>query len=326
VVPERRQHPRVAPSSPQLVLLDESKYSLLFDLSENGLAIEGFTPHDRNSTISLEFDMPEASCCIQSKAEMVWTSDSGYRTGFRFLDLPDASRLQLRDWVATASVARAAVAEEEVASPALSAVPEPASPLLTPDNKSPKPRLAEPAAVPLQPVAKPFKRSCSYQDEDFDSEGGAPQFASIFVAAIVMSSLAFILGYYWHAGRSKAKLPGKTMAAASQPFERPASAVSPSNSTSRPSSAAQDAIPPVLPLDTPGFVLQVGAMGQEANADVLSQELRKKNFSAFVFHRGTDPFFRVAVGPYTDQAAAVKIQKDLQQEGYKPILRPWSPQ
>jgi cell division septation protein DedD len=82
----------------------------------------------------------------------------------------------------------------------------------------------------------------------------------------------------------------------------------------------------MLPLDSPGFVLQVGAMGQEGNADALSNELRKKNFSAFVFHRGTDPFYRVAVGPYTDEPAAIRIQKDLEQEGYKPILKPWSPQ
>src|SRR5271165_718004 len=118
VVQDRRQHQRLTPSSPQLVLLDESKYSLLFDVSEGGLAVEGLSAQDPNRAISLEFDMPEASCCIQAQAEIVWTSESGYRTGFRFLDLPDASRQQLRDWITATSAARFGAMEGEVDEPA----------------------------------------------------------------------------------------------------------------------------------------------------------------------------------------------------------------
>ena len=83
---DRRQHPRLTPSSPQLVLLDESKYSLLFDLGEGGLSIEGFAAQRPRDEFNVEFDLPEGNGCIQAKAEVVWTSDSGYRTGFRFLD------------------------------------------------------------------------------------------------------------------------------------------------------------------------------------------------------------------------------------------------
>ena len=138
-----------------------------------------------------------------------------------------------------------------------------------------------------------------------------------------MSATAFILGYYWRSGRPRtAPAP---MAEVSEPVLQRSAA--PNDEVVRTSEkASQNAIPPVLPLDTPGFVLQVGAMGEEANADALSNELHKKNFSAFVYHRDRDRYYRVVVGPYTDQNAAVRIKSDLTQEGYKSILRPWSPQ
>jgi septal ring-binding cell division protein DamX len=321
MVQERRQHQRLAPSSPQLVLLDESKYSLLFDLSEGGLAVEGFSVQDPSRAISLEFDMPEGSCCIQAKAEVAWTSDSGYRTGFRFLDLSETSRQQLKNWVETTAAVRMAAIESEVAAPTFATgTAETSARPLSFEYKQGKTHPSESPAFPLQPAVKPLLgKTFTDQDEDFDSEDGTLHLASIFVAAVVMSSLAFILGYYWHAGRPRP--PAKPIAAASQSFERPAAGPTPA-----PQPPTQTSIPPMLPLDNPGFVLQVGAMGQEANADALSSELRKKNFSAFVYHRDADRFYRVAVGPYTDQSAAMRIKSDLEQEGYKPILRPWSPQ
>ncbi len=321
MVQERRLHQRLTPSSPQLVLLDESKYSLLFDLSEGGLAVEGFSIDDPNRAISLEFDMPEGSCCIQAKAEVAWTSDSGYRTGFRFVDLPDASRLQLRNWIINTAAERVSLIENQVAVPAFANAASAATghPL---DLEGSRTRTAQPdlTSLPLQPPLKPRLGRSFGEPDDYDSEGAPMHLVSIFVAAVAMSCLAFLLGYYWHAGRPRPR--AKSPVAATQPFAPASASLTPS--PAQPS--AQTAIPPILPLDNPGFVLQVGAMGEEANADTLSNELRKKNFSAFVYHRDGDRFYRVAVGPYTDQGAAARIESDLEQEGYKPILRPWTPQ
>jgi hypothetical protein len=321
MVQERRLHQRLTPSSPQLVLLDESKYSLLFDLSEGGLAVEGFSIDDPNRAISLEFDMPEGSCCIQAKAEVAWTSDSGYRTGFRFVDLPDASRLQLRNWIINTAAERVSLIENQVAVPAFANAASAATghPLNLEGSRT---RTTQPdvTSFPLQPPLKPRLGRSFGEPDDYDSEGAPMHLVSIFVAAVAMSCLAFLLGYYWHAGRPRPR--AKSPVAATQPFAPASASLTPS--PAQPSE--QTAIPPILPLDNPGFVLQVGAMGEEANADSLSNELRKKNFSAFVYHRDGDRFYRVAVGPYTDQGAAARIKSDLEQEGYKPILRPWTPQ
>jgi septal ring-binding cell division protein DamX len=321
MVQERRLHQRLTPSSPQLVLLDESKYSLLFDLSEGGLAVEGFSVEDPNRAISLEFDMPEGSCCIQAKAQVSWTSDSGYRTGFRFVDLPEASRQQLRNWVMNTAAERVSLIENQVAVPAFaSAASTAAGHPLNLEGSRARTTQPELTSFPLQPPLKPRLGRSFGEEDEYDSDGGPMHLASIFVAAVAMSCLAFLLGYYWHAGRPRPR--AKSPVAVAQPFAPPSASLTPSPAQP----TAQTAIPPMLPLDNPGFVLQVGAMGEETNADTLSNELRKKNFSAFVYHRDGDRFYRVAVGPYTDQGAAARIKSDLEQEGYKPILRPWTPQ
>ena len=142
---------------------------------------------------------------------------------------------------------------------------------------------------------------------------------SIVIMAVVTSSIAaFLLGYYWRGRELRPR--AKPIASVERPSGYPS--VTGASATQLP---PQIAISPVLPLDNAGFVLQVGAMEQEASADALFSDLRKKHFSVFVFRRGTNDFYRVAVGPYTEERAAIRIQNELEQEGYKSILRPWSP-
>ena len=63
------------------------------------------------------------------------------------------------------------------------------------------------------------------------------------------------------------------------------------------------------------MVLQVGAMKLEDNADVLAQELQKKNLPAFVFRHGPDGLYRVAVGPFSDEEATAKVKANLEKQG-----------
>jgi septal ring-binding cell division protein DamX len=344
MVHERRLHQRLPPSSPQLILLDESKYSLLCDLSEGGLAVEGFAVENPGRAVSLEFDLPESGFCVQAKAELTWTSDSGYRTGFRFLDLAEPARQRLRDWVAATGEAETSAAKSEASTAAFGFTlgEKESHPFMLEDEQAQGPpqqasqqslqQLSEGAPEVAPPGVPQGTRSWQLQPrldshldttlekDHYNSDGGNLHLKFIAVAAVVMSATAFILGYYWRAGRSRP--PAQSMAAVTEPFQRSSPGAGPSASEVPP----QAAIPPILPLDTPGFVLQVGAMGEEANAEALSNELHKKNFSAFVYHQDRDRFYRVAVGPYTDQTAAVRIKSDLRQEGYKSILRPWSPE
>jgi cell division septation protein DedD len=78
-------------------------------------------------------------------------------------------------------------------------------------------------------------------------------------------------------------------------------------------------------IERPGFVLQVGAMKREGNADSLAESLQKKKLPAFVFQHG-DHFYRVAVGPFADSDSAARAKSTLEKNGLKAILRRWSPE
>jgi len=74
-----------------------------------------------------------------------------------------------------------------------------------------------------------------------------------------------------------------------------------------------------------GFVLQVGAMKHEENADSLMASLKKKNFPAFSYQRGANDFYRVVVGPYRDAESAATIQEELRKQGLTAIRKQWNP-
>jgi hypothetical protein len=318
VTRDRRLYQRLVPSLPPLVLLDKSKYSLLVDLCEGGLAVGGFIPENRDHVISLEFDMPDGSGCIQTQAEIVWASDSGHRTGFRFVDLQDNLRLLLKAWVSTTSAARMAAIDSGLARPTFGTGTE----AIQTSSRSIEGRVSERdksenSEIPV-PQPGTLNLGISFPKEN---EGlNALQLVSIVVMAVVISStIAFLLGYYWRGRQQRRVTP---IAAAARPSEHSTGgSIAPA-----PQLSPQTAIPSVLPLDNSGLVLQVGAMAEEASADALCNDLRKKNFSAFVFRRGSNDIYRVAVGPYADEGAAASIQNDLEKQGYNPIVKPWSPE
>jgi hypothetical protein len=103
-----------------------------------------------------------------------------------------------------------------------------------------------------------------------------------------------------------------------------------SNSTTRREAATGPAgkreVESASTLGDSGMVLQVGAMKLEDNADTLARDLQKKNMPAFVFRHGSDRLYRVAVGPYSDEQATVKVKSSLEKQGLKPILRRWRPE
>lgn len=90
--------------------------------------------------------------------------------------------------------------------------------------------------------------------------------------------------------------------------------------------AATNPSPSTIPLDVPGFVLQVGAMTSENNANALSETLQRNDFPAFVFKRSNDRFYKVAVGPFADADSAAEVKRKLEKQGFQANLRRWSPE
>jgi cell division septation protein DedD len=78
-------------------------------------------------------------------------------------------------------------------------------------------------------------------------------------------------------------------------------------------------------LDTPGYVLQVGALVREEDAEKLAESLRQKQFPAFVFKRDPSRLYHVVVGPYNKSDSSA-MAKTLEQRGFEVIRTEWNPE
>jgi len=76
---------------------------------------------------------------------------------------------------------------------------------------------------------------------------------------------------------------------------------------------------PLLPRGA--LMVQVGAFAHECNARRVADSLSQKNFPAFVSLASTGVFYRVQVGPYTDEESARLAQSELDRAGFKPLIR-----
>src|SRR5882724_3645177 len=76
---------------------------------------------------------------------------------------------------------------------------------------------------------------------------------------------------------------------------------------------------PLVPGGT--YTLQVAAVRREADALELATRLQHKKFPAFVLSPRGDKYYRVQVGPYTDQKTADAARKGLEVAGFKAIVK-----
>jgi SPOR domain/Methyltransferase domain/PilZ domain len=144
---------------------------------------------------------------------------------------------------------------------------------------------------------------------------------ALFVVAVLLSSASVLLAHY--VGRIWDHRQAGQMTATPKAPEFPSKV---SIASAYPSPMTSPSLPATISLDLPGFVLQVGAMAHEESADELVAALQQRNFPAFVFKRGADRFYRVAVGPYSDADSTVAVKNRLEKQGFETLLRHWAPE
>ena len=69
------------------------------------------------------------------------------------------------------------------------------------------------------------------------------------------------------------------------------------------------------------LVVQVAALRAEGDARELTNRLRQENFQAFVGTLPEDSFYRVMLGPYTDEASARVVLGKLKRAGFDSFIR-----
>jgi cell division protein FtsN len=111
----------------------------------------------------------------------------------------------------------------------------------------------------------------------------------------------------------------------------PHDAVAPKSVTNAPSAAAPPAtvaktVPASARFQPPkmlkgAIVLQIAAVTHEGDALAMADALQQKRFPAFVVTPTSDNFYRVQVGPYSDQKAAESAKSALDHAGFKAIIK-----
>jgi cell division protein FtsN len=134
------------------------------------------------------------------------------------------------------------------------------------------------------------------------------------VTTVLLVAACFFVGYRFH--RTGNGSQGSEVRAA------PKAADYSSDSSTSPTDPSID---PKPPLSQQAFVLQVGAMTHQENAEALAVSLHEKNYPAFVSRPGTDRFYRVLVGPFSDVDSTLRVKEQLKEQGFDAFRTPWSP-
>jgi cell division septation protein DedD len=155
--------------------------------------------------------------------------------------------------------------------------------------------------------------------------GKAGRLIGVVVVAVLLLLVFLPLRHYLQkAGTSQ---QGKEITA--EPALPGPSSKTPAAPTSSAGPAPDHPVPTSRPgpsLGQPVFGLQVGAMVQEGNANALAKSLRQINFPALVSKRSNDRFYRVVVGPYRGEDAALRAKNELEKRGFKAFRTEWKPQ
>jgi cell division septation protein DedD len=120
------------------------------------------------------------------------------------------------------------------------------------------------------------------------------------------------------------KLPDAVPAEA--PGSQLAADAKPTLATPEPTPAKQSAAakaPPAAieaPISTV-IMVQVAAVSDPADADVLVGALRKRGYTVTVRHEPTDKFMHVQIGPFSSRVDANAMRQKLQSDGYAAVLK-----
>jgi PilZ domain len=98
---DRRVHQRRAVTPRLYVLLGGSGTDgILNDVSEGGVALDLVGSEPPGEYVDVDFEMPELGRHFEAKGRVTWRDEPAKKVGVTFVDLPEAARGQIRQWLA----------------------------------------------------------------------------------------------------------------------------------------------------------------------------------------------------------------------------------
>src|ERR1700694_5281312 len=107
---DRRVHERRLITPRLYVVLHGSNGDgILNDVSEGGAALELVGPESEGESLLVDFEMPETGQRFEATGRVTWRDETGKKVGVQFVDLPEASRGLIREWLSIKSISAEAV-------------------------------------------------------------------------------------------------------------------------------------------------------------------------------------------------------------------------
>src|SRR6202011_4969349 len=170
---DRRVHQRRAISPRLYVLLGGSGTDgILNDVSEGGVALDIVGSQSPGEYVDVDFEMPELGRHFEAKGRVTWRDESAKKVGVTFVDLPEAARGQIRQWLAMKA------APAEAAQPTIVLEADGEGGLNAPpagNRESPAPAEPPVETAPTQPAAEPRSEMKSEAASQPDLETPATQ-------------------------------------------------------------------------------------------------------------------------------------------------------
>ncbi len=99
-ITERRARARALVTPPIYVNVDNGNGGLVFNLSEDGLALSAAMILAGDNFSNMQIHLPDAKGWIEASGQIAWKSESRKTAGLRFVGLPEEARERIRSWVA----------------------------------------------------------------------------------------------------------------------------------------------------------------------------------------------------------------------------------
>jgi DedD protein len=123
------------------------------------------------------------------------------------------------------------------------------------------------------------------------------------------------------AGGEPAGSPTASPAAKSPSVEKPAQPAPPPAGNPTQSAQPEPNVHAALPLQAL-FAVQIAAVANSEDADVLAAALRKRGYSVMVKHEPADGLIHVRIGPFNSRDEANRWRDKLLGDGYNAVIQP----
>jgi protein TonB len=100
-IAESRVHPRTVVRALAYIELSDENAGLILNISEDGLAVQAVQVVTSDHLPRMRFRLPKTDRTIEVAGRMVWQLRSRKEVGIQFIDLSDAARAHIHEWIAT---------------------------------------------------------------------------------------------------------------------------------------------------------------------------------------------------------------------------------